>query len=152
MIVLQSQINEEVCVTFLCNGIMQSLDLSLKINIKIYFNLILFVFFHLLLVMLNRFLYQIYIFMLFASSRKVLKGGGGDGLNFQDWGGGLNMFKTAASSSWEYFCWVDTTQLHAIFSYLNIVVMIYIFIFDSDHREFYNYQFSGSYEQKIYVD
>ena len=25
--------------------------------------------------------------MLFASSRKVLKGGGGDGLNFQDWGG-----------------------------------------------------------------
>ena len=77
--------------------------------------------------------------MLFASSRKVLKGGGGDGLNFQDWGGGLNMFKTAASSCWEYFCWVDTTLLHAIFSYLNIVVMIYIFIFDSDHREFYNY-------------
>ena len=44
-------------VTVLCNGIMQSLNLSLKINIKIYFNLILFVFFHLLLVMLNRFLY-----------------------------------------------------------------------------------------------
>ena len=81
--------------------------------------------------------------MLFASSWKVLKGGGGRRGWFKfpglGGGGGVNMFKTAASSCWEYFCWVDTTLLHAIFSYLNIVVMIYIFIFDSDHREFYNY-------------
>ena len=61
-------------VTFLYNWITQSLNLSVRIIIEVYFLLIFyFCFFHLLLVILNRFFYKIHLLIFFASSRMVVK-------------------------------------------------------------------------------
>ena len=117
------------------------MNLTVKINIKVYFLLISSVIFHLFLVMFNKFLYQIYILMGFVSRWRVFKklqyGWGG---SKKSWTGELRIFRTGGFQFWGMrtplhamfliFCklccyfWIFISHLESVWKHLEIIRII----------------------------